>query len=146
MCGNTRPKLLKRLTMGEHYNNGFLTMSSPDIFRSALYGVPLKLRTRTPWWFPDPRCWTSDRQPTSSGPTTWRYAGDRRRRRRTKTETAEDRDRLTLGTSESPDDTPEWTQCLILLLCDPLTPEPVKVAAVSAAPGPVVEPPYPSRS
>ena len=62
------------------------------------------LRTRMPWWFPDPRCRTSNRQSTPSGPTTWHYDGDkdgdRRRRTRAKTATYEHDDRLTLGTSE----------------------------------------------
>ena len=77
--------------------------------------------------------------------------GNRRRRRQTKTEADEDGDRWRrirthsgnerTGSSLTADDTPEWTQNLILLLsCDPLTPEPMKVAAVSAAAGPVSRP------
>ena len=46
------------------------------------------LRTRKPQWFPDPRCRTSDRQPTLSGTTTETDEdGHRRRRRQTKTKT-----------------------------------------------------------
>ena len=68
---------------------------------SALYGVAHTLRTRSPRWFPDFRCKTSDRQPTHSGPgITTETDEDGNRRRRAKTETDEDKDRLTLGTSE----------------------------------------------
>ena len=48
--------------------------------------------TRTPRWFPDPWCRTSDKQPTPSGPTTFHHDGDIRRPRQTKTETVEDGD------------------------------------------------------
>ena len=67
-------------------------------------------------------------------------------------ETVEDEDSLTLGTSEvaapfTADNTEEWRRRdLTLLSCDPLTPEPMKDAAVSAAVGPVVELPQSSRS
>ena len=66
MCGNTRPKHLEVLygTTSQH-NKGLLIISS-----RALYEVPHTLKTRTPQWFPDPRCRTSDRPPTPSGPTT----------------------------------------------------------------------------
>ena len=65
----------------------------------------------------------------------------------TKTETYEDEDRLTLGTSEVaapvqltlPQSDDDGTQ-FFLLSCDPLTPEPMNDAAVSAAAGPVEEP------
>ena len=69
-----------------------------------------------------------------------------------KTDADEDGDRLTLGTNEvaapSQLTTPQSeTQNLILLFsCDLLTPEPMKVAAVSIASGPVVEPLHLSRS
>ena len=68
----------------------------------------------------------------------------------TKTEADEDENRLSLGTSEvaASDDTPEWPRrnLILLLSCDQLTPEPIKDAAVSAAPSPIVEPPQSSRS
>ena len=99
MCGNTRPKLVE-------VSYGQTSQQNKRSFLcelTALDGVPHKLKTRTPRWFPDPRCRTSDRQPTPSGPTTWHYDGDRRRtekdedgdgrrRRQTKTETGEDGD------------------------------------------------------
>ena len=125
--------------MGEHHNTTkvFLT----ELTGSALYGVPHIPRTCTPQWFPCPRCWTSDRQPTSSGPTTWHYDGDRRRQRQT--HSGDKRS----GSSLTADHTPEWRRRnLLLLSCNPLTPEPMKYAAVSTAPGPVVEPPQASRS
>ena len=68
-------------------------MSPPVVLYSALYGVPHKLRTRTPRWLPEFRCRISGRKPTPSGQTP-----------STKTETVEDEDRLTLGTSELADD------------------------------------------
>ena len=56
----------------------------------ALYEVPHTYRTRTPRWFPEPRCRTLDRQLTPFGPTTRHYdgdtGGDGRRRRRTETD------------------------------------------------------------
>ena len=66
-------------------------------------------------------------------------------------ETDDDEDRLTLGTSElaaplqlttPQSETQNWN----LLSCDPLTPEPMKVVAVSATLGPVVGPLHLSRS
>ena len=64
--------------------------------------------------------------------------GDRRRQ----THSGDERS----GSSLTADDTPEWRrQDLILLLsCDPLIPKPMKDAAGSAAPGPVVEQPQSS--
>ena len=69
------------------------------------------------------------------------YEGRRRRRR------------LTLGWSKAAalhqvTTTPEWRRQNLIphLPCDSLTPEPMEDAAVSAAPGPVVEPPQSPRS
>ena len=62
------------------------------LYRITLYGISHTLWTRTPRWFPDPQCRTSDRQPTPSGPVTWHYNGDRRRRRLTKAKAHEDGD------------------------------------------------------
>ena len=81
----THDQISQRLVVGGHHNKGLFTMSSTRT-----------LRTRTPWWFPDPRCRTSDRQPTPSGPTKMELRrgqtkteidedGDGRRRRQTKT-------------------------------------------------------------
>ena len=53
-----------------------------------------------PQRYPDPQCWTLDRQLTPSGSTSWHYDRDRQRCREMKMETDEDEDRLTLGTSE----------------------------------------------
>ena len=77
--------------------------------------------------------------------------GDRRRQTKTdedrRRQTETDEDRLTVGTSElsAPwqlstveSETQNWN---LLLSNDPLTPDPMKVVAVSAAPGPFVEPP-----
>ena len=134
MTKTLRGKLWEDVTTQQrHFNN--------ELTGFALYGVLQKLRTRTPRWFPDPWCRTSNRQPTPSGPTTCHHDRDRRRRRQTKTE-AEDGGRWRrthsgderTGSSLTADDTPQWTQNLILpLSCDPLTPEPMKAAAVSAA-------------
>ena len=85
---------------------------------SSVVPHSMEYRTRTPRWFPDPRRRTSDRQPTPSGPTTWRYDGDRRRRRQMKTETDEDGDRRRQthsgdersGSSLTADDTPRVTK------------------------------------
>ena len=68
--------------------------------------------------------------------------GDGRKRRQT--HSGDERS----GSSLTADDTSEWRRrnLTLLLSCDPLTPEPMKDAAVSAAPGPVVEPPQSSRS
>ena len=148
MWGNTQPTLFEVKLWEDITTNA---LSSLVISRSSLYGAPHKLRTHTPLWFPDPRCRTSGREPTPFGPTTWHYDGDRWRRRQTKTEADEDeadgdgrrqRRRQSKTNTESlwrranwqlpyswrPP--PEWKQNLILLLsCNPLTPEPMKVAA-----------------
>ena len=116
----------------------------------------------TPRWFQDPRCRTSDRQPTPSWPTTWHYDGDSRRERQKKTETDEDEDRRRWTQSRTKTDSlwerANWQLALLQLTtprsehrtcyfsqCDPLTPGRMEVKAISAAPGPVVEPPQSSR-
>ena len=97
---------------------------------------------------------TDSRRPLDQPPGTTTETDEdagKRRRGQTKTETDEDGDRLTLGTSELAAPlqltTSQSEHNLILLLSrDPLTPELMKVAAVSASPGPVVEPPLSSCS
>ena len=135
MCGNTRPKFLE-VTYGRtsQDNKGLLTMSSPVLSHSTLYGVPHKLRTCTPRWSPGLRCTTSDRQLMHSGPTTWYYD--------------EDEYRFTLGTfalaaplqlTTSQSKTQNFN---LLLSYDPLTTEPLKVVAVFATPGLFIESPH----
>ena len=89
--------------MGGHHNT--TKAFNYELTGSQLYEAPHKLGTRAPQWLPEPRCRTSDKQPTPSGQTTWHDDGDgkdggRRSRRQTKTETVEDEDSLTLGTGE----------------------------------------------
>ena len=93
MCGNARPKLLE-VSNGRtsQHIKGLFTMSPPVISRSALYGVPHTLTTRTPRWFPDPHVEhrTDSRRPLDQPPGTTTETdegGDRRRRIQTKTET-----------------------------------------------------------
>ena len=139
--------------MGGHHNT--TKAFNYELTGSELYGAPHKLGTRAPQWLPEPRCRASDKQPTPSGPTTWQDDGDGQRRRQTKAEANEDWDSrrrrqshsgdVRTDSSLTADDTPEWIQNLVLFSCDPLTPEPMKVAAVSATQGPVVEPPQSAR-
>ena len=106
MCGNTRPEFSEvSYRMISQHNKGLLSMNTSVNSCSARYGVTHKLRTRTPLWFPDARCRTSDRhwRPLDQPPGTTTETdedGGRRRRKQTKTETVEDEDRLSLGTSE----------------------------------------------
>ena len=148
---NTRPKLLEvNYERTSQHNKGLSTVSSPIVLCSTFYGALHKLKTRTPQSLPKLRCGTSDRKPKPFGPTIWHSDGDRRRQGQTKTE--KDEDSLTLGASKptapSQLTTPQSeTQNLIFLLSrDSLIPESMKVVAVSAAPGPFVEPPHLYRS
>ena len=78
-------------------------MSSLVASLSVLYGVPHKLRTHTPRWFLELRCRTSDRQPTSSRPSTWEKDEDEDRRKGKQLHSGDERN----GCPLTADDTPE---------------------------------------
>ena len=157
MCGNTRPKLWEvgYGKMSQH-NKGLLTISSP-VPHSTEYRTHLERARHGGFQTLDAEHRTDSRRPLDQPPGTTTETdedGDRWRRRQANTETDEDGDgrRQTQsgdersGSSLTADDTPDWRRRnLILFSCNPLTPEPMKDAAVSAAPGPVVEPPQSSR-
>ena len=125
--------------MGEHHNitKAFTVLWAHWLCHITLCGAPHTLRTCTPWWLPELWCKTLDRQLMPSGPTTF-----------TTMETDKKEDRLTLGMSELAvplqltTSQSETLNLNILLSCDPLTSEPMKIVAVSAAPGPFPEPPH----
>ena len=90
------------------------------------------------------------------GRAKWQLLYSWRHPRVTRTEADEDRDRRRQthsgdersSSSLTADDIPEWRRrdLILLLSCNLLTPEPMKDAAVSAAPDRIVEPPQFCRS
>ena len=137
---NTRPKLLE-VNCGRTFqqNKGLLTMSLPVVSRSALCGVPHKLRTRTPRWSLELRFTTSVESRCPLNQTTWHYDGNRRRRRHSRNERT--------SSSLTADDTPERnTELESSPFMRPAGSRAFEGCSSLSAPGPVVEPPHLSLS
>ena len=91
----------------------------------------------SPWWSPELLCTSLYRQLTHCGPTTWYYDEDGQ------THSGDEQ----TGSSLAADDTLDWsTEQESSPLMQPMTPKPMKVVAVSATSGPVIEPPHLSHS